>query len=171
MVSLPSLVVSIGQDETSSTPGYGRIFEYNGQASRIPGAFRAIHVSALLNHPAEIQVWEWSDRRHGHHANKKHHYPHFIAISHVWHMRDPIREEIEQNRGILTVETDSKSMPQFRLSWEVLRTVAKVAKHEDVHWIWLDLLCMDEVTKPDPQFPARNDFEKEYQIQNMVNIP
>src|SRR5579859_288121 len=72
--------------------GAKRIWDYQA-SQRIPGAFRAISVNALLRTPATISLHEWADldlsKEPSAYAGR---FPKYAAISHAWKVSDAVLE-------------------------------------------------------------------------------
>ncbi|KAH8589008.1 hypothetical protein B0O99DRAFT_524019, partial [Bisporella sp. PMI_857] len=73
--------------------------------------------------------------------------------------------------ALLLVDIDGKrkgTTDQKKLTWNGLRQVGNAATYLNLKYIWLDLLCLDQVTQLDRR--GRNDKEKGLQICMMADI-
>jgi Heterokaryon incompatibility protein (HET) len=153
----------------------GGFWEYP-RLQRVPGAFRAASVSALLQTPAVIEVYEWRDGLNGNRGliqptEDVKSRPKYASVSHVWKSSnavDAICREVNRPlriaKGPKTAE-GFKEKPQIA-SWQGLVEVAHACRHRGCTHFWLDLLCIDQVKN----LTAPEDKEKKNQIKNMGYI-
>ena len=119
--------------------------------------------------PPKIQLYEWPELRSpGSKVKHSSNFPAYAAISHVWQMSDEVKRLATAARSNLKIQTDDGLNT---ISWVGLREVANAAHQLGCDYFWLDLLCMDQVARPDPvEIFRENDGEKALQINNMANI-
>jgi ankyrin repeat protein len=84
--------------------------------------------------------------------------PGYAAISHVWDPSDEVRRISQEVNRPLMVDTE-KPTPHI-ISWHGLIQAATAAKHLGCEYLWLDLLCLDQLC----------DNDKKLQIKNMHNV-
>jgi hypothetical protein len=142
------------------------------QPNRTAGAFRAISVAALRNNPPSIELYEWNDGLNNNGGDLQPtedlpSRPKYAAISHVWKSSKAVENTCRQNRRPLKILKESKVAPgsfergEHEISWQGLIEAANAAHHRRCGYIWLDLLCIDQVRN------VTDDGEKKKQINNM----
>ena len=149
------LIDTIYFDENhSSNP-----WKYENKASRTPGAFRAFEVDGLLKTPPKIRIFEWADLRYSNQREVRNRrlYPKYAAISHVWDMSKDVRKILSGSDN-LSIKTDQYATPVLKLGWDGLQTAAWAARLVRCDYIWLDLICLDQVGKFEP-WPKRSDSD------------
>ena len=146
----------------SAAENFPQIWRYQA-SDRIPGAFRAISVKNLLLEPTPtISVYEWADLNWSSP-------PAYAAISHTWTQSEAVLKICKSQNRPLMIDTGELNQPFNReIYWTGLVQAAHAARRLDCEYLWLDLLCIDQVSKPDAQ--GDNDLEKNKQIQNMGKI-
>jgi hypothetical protein len=119
----------------------------------------------------KLKLYEWKSlRRRGYHASASDpsNYPTYAAISHVWDMSEEVKRIAGEAGRPLHVE-----IPEglHTISWHGLQEAANAAHQLQCEYIWLDLICLDQIPRDDPVESWRgDDGEKEEQIGNMANI-
>ncbi|RYP30496.1 hypothetical protein DL767_006237 [Monosporascus sp. MG133] len=144
---------------------------------RTPGALRLLSVQDLRRtHPgvAKISLYEWvslsslTDKNAMADAHSRSQLPPYAAISHVWGMSEEVKKIADASGRPLDIDIPQGS---HRISWQGLQEAANAAYQLQCDYIWLDLLCLDQIPRADPDEDWRgDDSEKEMQIRNMANI-
>lgn len=140
--------------------------QIDSRVKRIEGAFRALSVEDLCKSPPVIRLSEWADLRstsvQG--VNEPANYPPYAAISHVWEPSEEtarIAKDAGRPLSIIVAEDPPKT---HEISWHGLVEAAKAAKKLDCAYLWLDLLCLDQLKR------NKRPTDKALQIANMANI-
>jgi hypothetical protein len=141
------------------------------QPNRTAGAFRAVSVVALRNNRPSIELYEWNDGLNNGRAIQPaedlQSRPKYAAISHVWKSSKAVENICRQKRRPLKILKESKvasgsfERGEHEISWQGLIEAANAAYHRGCGYIWLDLLCIDQVRN------VTDDGEKKKQIKNM----
>jgi hypothetical protein len=113
--------------------------------SRTPGAFRLFSSSGLLNDPPSLALYEWKDidlARSGQ-------IPCYAPISHVWKSSPEVTNLSRIANRPLRIQTrDAQSLPH-EISWLGLVQAALAAQRLGCDYLWLDLLCIDQLRNSD----------------------
>jgi hypothetical protein len=145
--------------------GLESVWSYE-QSDRTPGAFRAISVNELLRTPPSIHLYEWKNHNQAatstDNQNGK---PKYAAISHVWRSSPAVEELCRTlNRPLKIKISDG----EHEISWHGLRQAACAAQDLHCEYLWLDLLCIDQIRRP--KDGESDDREKSIQVKNMGRI-
>ncbi|KAH8586697.1 hypothetical protein B0O99DRAFT_557695 [Bisporella sp. PMI_857] len=119
------------------------------------GLLRLISVNDLLSTDAAITLSEWRGLDLSRSGPER---PRYAAISHAWEPSDAVKElSMAANRPLKILIDGNK---RHIVSWHGLRQAAKAAERLGCEHIWLDLVCLNQVS----------DNDKKAQIKNMGNI-
>jgi hypothetical protein len=121
-------------------------FRYN---SYNPGSLRLIAREPLLFPESPmIDIIEWSNLKLETNPTNTRCLPRYAAISHVWKSSDEVnRIASEVNRPIQITIEDGRSAHE--ISWHGLIQAATAAKFWNCDYIWLDLLCVNQLASDD----------------------
>ena len=143
---------------------YAAPLQIDKHVRRSPGAFRAISVADLQRSPPVITLSEWTDFRHENkEVNIAANYPNYAAISHVWQSSKETADISREKNRPLWIAIDGDP-PTHEITWHGLVEAANAAEELGCEYLWLDLLCLDQVKR----IEGGND--KRPQIANMANI-
>jgi len=148
----------------------GNVWGYD--VNPIPGAFRIVSVEALLGAPRSLKLYElndldWSDTERT--ATPGQSWPKYAAISHVWKFSEAVLEVCEKEPErieISTIESVDGGEKQ-RIDWRGLVDAARAARRVHCEYLWLDLLCIDQVDRTPTKEEAG---DKKKQIEKMGKI-
>src|ERR1700737_3212737 len=82
------------------------------------------------------------------------HVPRYAAISHVWDSSDEVLEAASTANRPLFVDTGDKQPKD--ISWHGLQQAATVAKHMGCEYIWLDFVCLNQLSSKDKKIQIAN---------------
>jgi Heterokaryon incompatibility protein (HET) len=126
------------------------------------GALRLASVKALLRVPEPaVHIHEWPNLTLHEIPERTIDLPKYAAISHVW---KPTEEWVELSKNLgtgkkpFTIDVGRESW--HNISWNGLQEAAMAARHLKCDYIWLDLLCIEQLESGD----------KAIQIHNMSKI-
>jgi len=84
--------------------------------------------------------------------------PPYVAISHVWNSSDEALKAAQAANRPLHVQVEENELRD--ISWHGLQQAASIAKYLGYEYLWLDFLCLNQLSSAD----------KKLQIKNMGNI-
>ena len=140
--------------------------------SPIPGAFRMILVSALLGSERSLELYERNDLDWNNiewKAKPGSSWPKYAAISHVWEFSKAVRNICKKTPERIEIAT-IKSVnggKRHSIDWRGLVDAARAAKLLQCEYLWLDLLCIDQVDRTRTNEEAG---DKKKQIEKMGMI-
>jgi len=141
-------------------------------ATPIPGAFRMISVSALLRSQRSLELYERNDLDWNNtewKAKPSGSWPKYAAISHVWEFSTAVHnicERTPERIEISTIKSVNGGKPH-RIDWRGLVDAARAAERLQCEYLWLDLLCIDQV---DRTLTNEEAGDKSKQIEKMGKI-
>lgn len=134
----------------------------------VPGALRLFSVEKLLGHESRsIDLYEWEKKQlkwpRGTSGlipvlESPPGMPCYAAISHTWEQSEDVLRRIREANRSLLIETGLEK--PHEISWLGLVQAATAARELKCQYLWLDLLCLNQLSKDD----------KKLQISNMHNI-
>ena len=131
-----------------SEKGNQKIWSYQS-TNRTPGAFRAVAVEGLLGNDPTIQLHEfndlnWADEQTGDSGT----WPKYTAISHVWKASAAVEDICKKrNRPLRIAISTDNGRAEHELGWYGLVHAGYAAKSLHSDYLWLDLLCIDQVKR------------------------
>jgi hypothetical protein len=136
------------------------------RSDRIPGAFRVISVSHLLDTPPSIRLYEWHNENQMVNSNDSDNPKvRYAAISHVWKSSQAVKDLCRDIKRPIKIK---KPGDPHEINWQGLCQAASAAEGFDCQYIWLDLLCIDQIKRP--KGANDHDKEKNIQVKNMGRI-
>lgn len=122
-----------------------------------PGALRLMLVEPLLSSSSSrIFLYEFPHIQLDQVcANSRRSIPKYLAISHVWNPSSAVASRRIIRSLYITIRDGEQE-----ISWLGLMQAALAAKHLECQYIWLDFVCLDQISPRD----------KSLQIMNMSNI-
>ena len=156
------------QDPTTQKPliwdYYAAPMQVDKHVRRSPGAFRAFSVADLQRSPPVITLTEWTDLCYENkQVNVAANYPNYAAISHVWQSSKETADISREKNRPLWIAIDGEPRTH-EITWHGLVEAANAAEELKCEYLWLDLLCIDQVKR------VQGGRDKPPQIANMANI-
>jgi len=136
----------------------GNVWSYEDVIAT-PGAFRMISVAALLGSARAIHLHERNDLDW---TNANGAYPKYAAISHVWDPSKAVRDACNANPEPINIAIKSDK-EWHEIHWHGLVDAARAAERLKCEYLWLDLLCIDQVDRNET-----GDKKKQIQIMGKI---
>ncbi|KIJ51499.1 hypothetical protein M422DRAFT_157841, partial [Sphaerobolus stellatus SS14] len=147
----------------SETNSGQTVWTYQGNGT--PGAVRLISVEKLLSDGARsIDLFEWinlfppsklhSGQNQMPSSRQRSNIPSYAAISHVWAQSDEVIRISKEVKRPLYVHTGNPD-PHV-ISWHGLIQCATAAKILNCDYLWLDFLCLNQLSKTDKILQIKN---------------
>lgn len=137
-----------------------QIWRYNDAGS--PGALRLISVSALLR-GGKILLYEWPvdmilprDGNRLYSKISQAPIPRYAALSHVWEASPAATRAADKANKPLRIDCGGPKQYVHTISWLGLFQAALAAAHFGCKYLWLDLLCLNQVSHEDKVLQIRN---------------
>jgi hypothetical protein len=127
--------------------------QWQYSTSYVAGAPRLVSVERLLDKSTPTIVLDEI-----HNLNRISETPKYAAISHVWEPSNAVKRISDRINRPLEIEVGPER--PHTISWHGLIQAARAAKHLRCDYLWLDFLCLHQLSKTD----------KALQIKNMKNI-
>jgi hypothetical protein len=124
-----------------------RSWRYTGK--QMLGGFRLIAMDGLLAARRSLSLFEWSNVDWTQPTGA----PKYVAISHVWEPSEEVARISNLKNQPLLIDVGDRI---HKISWYGLVQAAVAAKHLDCSYIWLDLICVDQLSRDDKKLQIKN---------------